>query len=117
LLLNCRYTKSGYRPGDVIALKRDGGISIRRVIAVAGDTVDITEDGVIINGALQQEPNIHKKTDRYADGAEFPLTVPEGQVFVLADGREGTADSRVYGPVRIKDTLGKVMTVIRRRNI
>lgn len=112
-----RYKGSGYQPQDVIVLKINGQTQTRRVIAVAGDTVDITEDGLVVNGALQQEPGIYNETERYADGVEFPLTVPEGQVFVLGDSRAGATDSRIYGTVRIKDTLGKVMTVIRRRNI
>jgi len=43
--------------------------------------------------------------------------VPEGFVFVLADSRSGATDSRIYGPVEIDDTLGKIMAVIRRRSI
>jgi signal peptidase I len=87
------------------------------VVATAGDVVDINEDGLVINGALQQEPRIHEATERYEEGVIFPLTVPEGHVFVLAASRTDATDSRIYGPVEIEDTLGKVMTVIRQRNI
>jgi type IV secretory pathway protease TraF len=38
-------------------------------------------------------------------------------VFVLGDAREGAADSRIYGPVNTEDTLGTVITVIRRRSL
>jgi len=117
LVIFYRYTKSGYLPGDVIALKINGQTQIRRVVATAGDTVDITEDGLFVNGSLQQEHNIYHDTDRYVDGVNFPLTVPEGHVFVLGDNRPRSIDSRIWGPVAIDDTLGKVMTVIRRRNI
>ena len=117
LVIFYRYTESGYLPHDAVMLEFKGQRSVRRVIATAGDIVDITEDGLVINGALQQEPSVYQKTERYHDGVSFPLTVPEGQVFVLADSREDAVDSRIYGCVDIKDTLGKVMAVIRRRNI
>ena len=111
-----RYTKKGYLPQDVIVINKIGR-QIRRVIAIEGDIVDITDDGLIINGAIQQEPEIFKITYKYNEGTIFPLTVPQGEVFVLADSRVGAMDSRIYGCVNIKDTLGKVMTVIRRRGI
>ena len=69
----------------------------RRVLAAAGDEVDITEEGLFINGSLQQEHDIYEETIRYVTGIEFPLMVGEGQVFVLGDGRENAIDSRVYG--------------------
>ena len=106
-----------YVASDTLVLEYEGELQVRRVIAVAGDTVDITEEGMRINGALQVEREIYEETDRYEDGTEFPLTVPEGEVFVLADAREHGTDSRIYGTVRAKDTLGKVMTILRRRNI
>jgi signal peptidase I len=117
LVILYRYTKSGYSPQDLVALDYNGKKQIRRVIATAGDEVDITEDGLVINGALQQEPDIYQKTDRYEDGVSFPLTVPEGQIFVLGDNRTDSIDSRIYGCVQIENTIGKVMTVIRRRSI
>jgi len=117
LVVYYRYNKSGYLPQDSLVLEFEGQKQVRRVVATSGDTVDITEDGLVINGALQQEPGIFEKTQRYADGLYFPLTVPEGQVFVLGDSRTNATDSRVYGCVDIEDTSGKVMMVIRRRGI
>ena len=117
LVIFYRYTSSGYLPQDVIVVNYNGQDHVRRVVATAGDAVDITESGLLVNGALQQELEIYQKTERYEEGVDFPLTVPEGQVFVLGDNREGATDSRIYGPVEIKGTKGKVMTVIRRRSI
>ena len=117
LVMFYRYAKSGYLPQDVIVLEINGKKQVSRVIATAGDAVDITEEGLMINGSLQQEPEIYRKTEKSAGNINFPLTVPEGQVFVLGDSREEAADSRVYGCVKIKDTLGKVMAVIRRERI
>jgi len=108
---------SDYAIGDLILLDFQGERQIRRVIARAGDIVDITEHGLIINGAMQHEPEIFQQTWRYVSGVVFPLTVGEGQVFVLGDARESAIDSRVYGPVYIRDTLGTVITVIRRRGL
>jgi signal peptidase I len=117
LVIFYRYTKSGYLPQDAVVLEYNGQKQVRRVVATAGDIVDITENGLVINGAHQQEPKIYQKTERYEDGVQCPLTVPEGEVFVLGDSRTGATDSRIYGCVKIEDTLGKVMTVLRRRNI
>jgi len=112
-----RYVKSGYQSRDAIVLEYDGQKQVRRVVATAGDRVDIYEDSLVINGALQQEAEVFQATERYQEGVSFPLTVPDGQVFVLGDSRKGATDSRIYGCVMIEETLGKVMTVIRRRGI
>jgi len=106
-----------YAIGDLLLLSYQGDLQVRRVIARSGDTVDFTEEYLVVNDAIQQEPEIFQKTRRYESGITFPLTVPEGQVFVLGDARENATDSRVYGPVDIEDTLGTVITVIRRRNL
>jgi len=106
-----------YSIGDLLVLDFHGVRQARRVVARAGDIVDITEDGLVINGAIQQEPEIFQITRRYEDAISFPLIVGEGQVFVLGDARENATDSRIYGPVDIDDTLGTVITVIRRRHM
>jgi len=106
-----------YAIGDLLLLGFQGNQQVRRVIAKAGDTVDITEAGLVINGAIQQEPGINQTTRRYQDTVSFPLTVGQGQVFVLGDSRENATDSRVYGPVNTDDTLGTVITIIRWRGL
>ena len=116
LVIFYRFDKK-YRAGDLVLLSFQGNKQVRRVIATAGDTVDITEDGLVINGALQQEHGIYQKTQRYADGIPFPLTLGEGQVFVLGDAREGATDSRIYGAVNAGDTRGTVITIFRRRSL
>ncbi|SHK87008.1 signal peptidase I [Hespellia stercorisuis] len=106
-----------YIASDNLVVEYEGKKQVRRVVAVAGDTVDITEEGLLINGSLQDEPRIYEETKRYAQGIDFPVTIKEGEVFLLGDSREQATDSRIYGPVQVKDTLGKVMTLIRRRDM
>lgn len=106
-----------YTIGDALLLEVDGKQQVRRVVATAGDTVDITEDGLFVNGARQNEPNIYHDTQRYAEGIEFPITLHEDQVFVLGDERENSTDSRIYGAVNVEDTFGKVIASFRRRNL
>jgi signal peptidase I len=104
-----------YALSDLLLLDFQGKRQIRRVVATAGDVVDITEDGLTVNGALQQESGIFEETARYVEGVPLPLTLGEGEVFVLGDAREDATDSRVYGAVNINDTLGKVIAIMRRR--
>jgi signal peptidase I len=106
-----------YVAQDTVVLEFDGRKQVRRVVATAGNIVDITEEGLLVNGAIQQERNIYKPTERYDTGVDFPLTVPEGSIFVLGDNREDATDSRVYGTVDTDDTLGKVMAILRRRDV
>lgn len=116
LVLFYRLDKN-YVASNTIVVKYHGNLQVRRVVAVAGDVVDIAEEGLLINGALQQEVEIYEDTVQYKKGIDFPVTIGKGQVFVLGDSRETATDSRICGPIEIKDTLGKVMTLIRRRGI
>ena len=110
--------QKNYVQGDLIAIKKDGKTDFRRVIAIEGDTVDINHDnGLEINGYPQQEKLIEGETLPVVDATEFPLTVGPEQVFVLGDNREYSVDSRTYGCVDKADTQGRIITVIRRRNL
>jgi len=106
-----------YEISDLVALRYQGQLEVRRVVAQAGDVVDITKDGLVVNGALQQEPDIYEPTQPYQTGISFPVKVGPGQVFVLGDARDNATDSRVYGPVDTKDTLGKVIAIIKWRDL
>lgn len=103
--------------GDIAVFKKDGRTTTGRVVAVAGDTVDITKDGLMINGATQILQDIYFDTTQFQNGVDFPITVGEGQIFVLGDNRPEASDSRIYGCINIKDVKGKAIAVIRTRGL
>ena len=91
---------------------------ICRVVAGPGDTVEIGEgDRLIVNGNTMIETNIFYSTPEYAGFVEYPLTLGEKQYFVLADSRNGGADSRFFGAVNEEEILGTVITILRRNNL
>ena len=73
---------------------------VKRVVAVAGDTVQIKDGVVYVNGKLLDEPYL--SPDRsVTDGADTPVTIGEGEVYVLGDNRPNSNDSRnaLVGPI------------------
>lgn len=114
LVIYYRFQKD-YTAQSVIALAVDGETEVRRVIGTGGDRIDITSDGLQINGYPQIESSIYTDTLPYVDGITYPVTLGQDQVFVLGDNRIESKDSRLYGAVDRKATLGTVVTVIRRR--
>ena len=91
---------------------------IKRVVAVAGDIVDINEKTgeLMVNNVIQENDTILGKTEVRDGGVTFPYTVPAGSVFVMGDNREVAADSRDFGAVETKRLLGKVTFEIKMVN-
>lgn len=86
------------RRGDIIVITEPNGVNrpiIKRIIGIAGDEIDIDfmNHTVSVNGKELDEPYINEPTGRYFD-VEFPVTVPEGHVFVMGDNRNDSLDSR-----------------------
>ena len=116
LVLFYRLNKD-YAIGDLLLVDFQGERLVQRVVAREGDVVDFENGNLVVNGFIQQEPEIFQETWQYKNDVSFPLKVNAGQVFVLADAREGATDGRVFGSVDLEDTLGTVITIIRRRNL
>ena len=108
-----------YKYGDIVILRKDGVFDDdpigKRVIAVEGQTVDIdfAEGIVYVDGEALEEDYIREPTYT-AEGTEFPLTVPEGSIFVMGDNRNGSSDSRDYrlGTVDTRYVIGKAAFLI-----
>lgn len=104
-----RLTKT-YMKGDVVAISMPGDeMYVKRVVAVAGDTVNLDNGKLYVDGKEQKEPWAYGETKPIKRGVVFPITVKEGQIFVLGDNREISDDSREFGPVKIEDTKGKLL--------
>ncbi|MBD8026161.1 signal peptidase I [Ureibacillus sp. Re31] len=90
---------------------------IKRVIGLPGDTVEMKEDILIVNGIEYEEPYVNRETDNPFQRRvteNFTLedytgekTVPEGYLFVLGDNRLTSFDSRHYGLISIDAVLGE----------
>jgi len=108
----------GYAPGDVVVLRKESFLPtpiVKRVVATAGQVVDIdfTSGTVFVDGKPLQEDYTSERTYT-AEGTEFPLTVPEGSVFVLGDNRNNSTDSRdlQLGPIDTDYILGKAVLAL-----
>ena len=85
---------------------------IKRVIGLPGDTVEIKDDKVFLNGELLDETYLAPGTvTRPFTEDTLTIKVPEGTVFVLGDNRESSEDSRDFrlGPVPIKSIKGRAV--------
>ena len=102
--------------GEEIAYRHDGELRFGRIVAKAGDEVEITDQCLKVNGYNVVEDVVYPTT---AEGAviTFPYIVPEGAVFVLNDFRSDPEDSRTYGAIPTSDVEGEVIFILRRRGI
>ena len=114
--------------GDIVVFKRPpaeqvGTIKdlIKRVVAVQGDTVEIANDHVILNGRQLDEPYVHGLPTTLLSlyqvcppvpGKPQSCKVPAHQILVMGDNRTNSSDGRVFGPIDTKLVVGRAFVRI-----
>lgn len=107
MCLGMRFSSPTY--GDIVIVEnpvQDGTYSIKRVIAIEGDTVEIQNRQIIINGKITNQTYKIKYDDVRIFPSEFSnrdnmpqVKVPKGHFFIVGDNTDFSYDSRTYGPV------------------
>jgi signal peptidase I len=89
-------TRLGYKPRQAF---------IKRVIGEPGETVQVSQGQVLVDGTPLQEPYILETPAYSLD----PVTVPKGQVFVMGDNRNDSNDSHVWGGLPQQNIIGRAL--------
>ena len=101
------------RRADVVVIRDPsvGCYSVKRIVAVAGDSVYLKDGSVYLNGKKLQEPYLAPLTRTYACGElkDQLIVCGKNQYFLLGDNRMNSADSRTYGPVARGNILGMLV--------
>ena len=108
-----------YDRGDIVVFDRPKGNAegpagdpfIKRIIAIAGDTIELRDGAVLVNGVELDEPYLYA-----VDGVPQPTepesdltswTVGPDEVFVMGDHRSRSSDSRAFGPIKLEKVVGR----------
>lgn len=101
-----------YQIGDIILFKHEGKVWISRIVALETDTIQITQESIVVNGLKLSDVGIHRSWAGWKHGIyaiDKPLQLPPGHVFVLSDNLSAQHDdSRVFGPISKESILGLV---------
>ena len=96
--------------GDVVVYEVPGSDNppyLKRVVALGGDTVELRNARLLINGAPIEEP--YASYSGQASTSFGPVTVPEDHVFIMGDNRDMSIDSRDHGSIHKSHLLGKLV--------
>jgi signal peptidase I len=98
--------------GDVVVARdptNDRKDIVKRIVAVAGDSVALTDGYLYVNGVVVDEPYV---LERDTVRGQEELQIPEGYVYLMGDNRPASGDSREYGPVAVDRIVGRVVCIM-----
>ena len=107
-----KLSDDGIKHGDILIVKYPGKgdtAYVKRVVGLAGDTIEVREGTLYRNGEAVKEDYTLDDEMKYTFES---YTVPEGNYFVLGDNRNDSLDSHMIGPVPKEDIVGHAVCVI-----
>lgn len=108
--------QSEYEKDDVVIFEQDGELRIGRIAALEEDVINIDETGVYtVNGTPQSGEILFLTFPESFQS--YPYRVETGEVFILCDYRTEAEDSREFGPIQVSAIKGKVISILRRREL
>ena len=99
---------------DVIIYLVNGEEHYGRIVATEGDSVEVTEYGLFVNGSGIYN-NLPYVTTPQAD-LNYPIVLGPNEFFIMSDLRDQIKDSRTYGIIKLEDIIGKEIYLCRRRS-
>jgi len=106
------YWHADPQPGDIVAFTYPPDHSqadVKRVIALAGSTVEIRNSVVLVNGKVIEEPYLHGVIPNWNVSRSMGrITVPAGKLFVMGDNRDQSEDSRRWGAIARESIIGRL---------
>jgi len=106
------YQRHPVRRGDLVVMRIQDSLTVKRIIAIGGDTIQGRDRGIVLNDRVQSEPFIeHKARVAAYDWMDTfgPTAIPSGKFFVMGDNRDISLDSRSadFGLVDARSIVGK----------
>jgi signal peptidase I len=109
-----------YNRGDIVVFTppaalapEDGTPFIKLVIGLGGDTIEVRDGSVYVNGTKINEPYLYADAPgdpvqaTSVQGDQHNWVIPAGDLFLLGDHRENSSDSRVFGTVAVNKVIGR----------
>jgi signal peptidase I len=107
---------SPYARGQVVVFQPPASTDlkeplIKRIIGLGGDTVEIRDGHMFVNGVALDEPYLFENTAGVAEPTiatdQSRWVVPGGDLFVMGDHRQVSDDSRIFGPIPVSSVIGR----------
>lgn len=116
------YKMESLKRFDIVILfdQQDKDYFVKRVIGLPGETIEVSNDQLFVNGSLVEQPfldedYIKKMTNNHEVPftRDFgPITIEKGHVFVMGDNRVNSTDSRIRGPYPLKSIISKHIYIL-----
>lgn len=110
------YRRAEYRSGDIVVYSQNDITRFGRIVGMSGDVIDMDADGhFTVNGSVPFETVYYVTRSQENSPVQYPYTVGEDELFLLNDLRDNGQDSRQFGGIKLEDTQGSLVLLLRRR--